>query len=66
VEGLSKFEGFNTILVVVDGMTKFNHLITLAHPFTVTKMARRLMDSVFKLHGLLRAVVLDKDKIFTS
>ena len=36
VEGLPKFEGFDTILVTVDRITKFSHFITFAHPFTAT------------------------------
>jgi len=66
VEGLPKSEGFDTILVIVDRMTKFSHFITLAHPFTATKVARKLMDSMFKIHRQSRSVVSDRDKIFTS
>ena len=66
VKGLPKYEGFDTILVVVDKMTKFSHFITLAHPFNATEVARKLMDSVFKLHGLPRTVVSNRDKIFTN
>ena len=63
VEGMPKLEGFDTILVVVDQMTKFNHFLTLAHPFMATEVARKLMDSEFKIHGLPRAVVSDRDGI---
>ena len=55
--------GFDTILVEVDRMTKFIHFITLTHPFTAIEVARKLMDLVFKLHGLPRVVV---SEIFTS
>ena len=66
VEGLPKSEGADTLLVVVDKLTKFSHFLTLAHPFTATEVARKLMDTVFKLHGLPKAVVSDRDKVFTS
>lgn len=66
IEGMPKFEGFDTILVVVDRVTKFGHFIALAHPFTATEVARKLMDHVFKLHGVPRAIISDWDKIFTS
>jgi len=66
IEALCKSEGFNTILVVVDRLTKFSHFLLLTHPFTATEVARKLMDGVFKVHGVPKAMVLDRDKIFTS
>ena len=52
--------------MVVDRLTKFNHFLLLVHPFTATEVARKLMDGVFKVHGLPKVVVSDRDKIFTS
>lgn len=66
MEGLPKLEGKDVILVVVDRLTKFGHFLSLAHPFTTPKVARRLLDSVVKLHGLQLSIVSDRDKIFTS
>ena len=66
IEALPKSEGFDTILVVVDRLTKFNHFLFLAHPFTTTEVARKLMGGVFKVHGVSRAMVSVRDKIFTS
>lgn len=66
IEGLPKSEGADTLLVVVDKLTKFSYFLTLAHPFTATEVARKLMDSVFKVHGLPKAIVSDRDKVFTS
>ena len=66
VEGLPRSEGLNTILVVMDKLTKFSYFLGLAHPFTATEVARKLMDSVFKVHGLPQSIVYVRDKIFTS
>ena len=66
VEGLPKSEGADTLLVVVDQLTKFSHFLTLIHLFTTTEVARKLMDTVFKIHGLPKAVVSDRDKVFIS
>lgn len=51
IEMLPKSKGFDTILVVVDRMTRFSHFITLAHRFIATIVARNLMDSMFKFMG---------------
>jgi len=52
VKGLPKSKGVDTLLVVVDKLIKFSHFLTLAHPFIAIEVARKLMDSVFKIHGL--------------
>lgn len=66
VEGLPKSKGADTLLVVVDKLTKFNHFLTLAHPLTTAEVARKFMDTVFKIHGLPKAVLSDRDKVFTG
>ena len=66
VEGLSRSEGKTTILVVVDRLTKFGYFLSLAHPFTASDVARILLDSVVKIHGLPLSITFDRDKIFTS
>jgi IS30 family transposase len=66
VEGLPKSSNKNAILVVVDRLTKYAHFLPLAHPFTAQPVAQLFMDNIFKLHGLQVAIVIDRDKIFTS
>jgi hypothetical protein len=66
VEGLPKSGNKNAILVVVDRLTKYAHFLPLAHPFTAQSVAQLFMDNIFKLHGLQVAIVIDRDKIFTS
>jgi hypothetical protein len=66
IEGLPKFEGKDTILVVVDRLTKFAHFLALAHPFTTQSIAQLFIDQIIKLHGILVAIVTDRDMIFTS
>ena len=47
-------------------MTKFGHFLSLSHPFIALEVARLLLDSVVKIHGLPLSIVSDMDKIFTS
>jgi hypothetical protein len=66
VEGLPKSEGFDSILVVVDRLTKFAHFIPLHHPYSTSQVARVPWDNVIKLHEVPLTIVSDHDKIFTS
>ena len=62
---LPKSQGFEVIFVVVDRLTKIVHFMPLSHPFTTTKVALVFMKGVFKLHGLPRTIVRDRDATFT-
>lgn len=66
IEGLPSSNHYNCILVVVDKFSKFSHFIPLKHPFSAITVARQFMDTVFKLHGFPKAIITDRDKIFTS
>lgn len=64
IEGLPKSPKFDTILVVIDKYTKYAHFNPLAHPFSALTVAQAYLDSVYKLHGLPKGIVSDRDKIF--
>lgn len=66
IEGLSKSEGYSTILVVVGRFTKVSHFLPLKHPFTAASVAKAFLNNIVKLHGLPLVIVSDRDKIFTS
>jgi hypothetical protein len=66
IEGLPKSNGHDMILVVVDKLTKYDHLLPLKHPFTSLQVAQLFIDNIYKLHGLPQCIVSDRDKIFTS
>lgn len=66
IESIPKSEGKDTILVVIDSYSKFAHFISLSHPFTASQVARLFLDNVYKLHGLPKSIVTDRDKIFLS
>ncbi|WVZ53597.1 hypothetical protein U9M48_004515 [Paspalum notatum var. saurae] len=66
IEGLPKFGGKHSILVVIDKFTKHAHFLPLAHPYTTLQVAQLYFDNIYKLHGLPKIIISDRDRIFTS
>ena len=52
IEGLPHFDGYNAILVVVDRLSKFSHIIALKHPFSVVEIANIFLKEAVCLHGV--------------
>jgi hypothetical protein len=42
------------------------YFLALPHPYTTSQVAQVYIDQAFELHGMLAALVSDRDKIFTS
>ena len=66
VEGLPISGGYDSILVVVDRLSKFAHFSALKHPFTVPTVASIFVRDVVKFHGIPRSIISDQDKVFIS
>lgn len=66
INGLSVSKGKTTIFVVVDRLTKYTHFIPLSHPYTAVDVVEIFFENIFKLHGMLRLIVCDRDPTFTS
>ena len=64
IEGLPMSHGKDTILVVVDKLTKYAHFMSLTHPFTARVVAEKFVEGVVKLHGMPQSIVSDRDPIF--
>lgn len=65
IEELPPSKGKNSILVIVDRITKYAHFVALTHPFTPIIMAQVYLDHVYKLHGLPYTIVSDRDRIYS-
>ena len=57
---------FNAILVVKCSLTKMTHYVATTMSVTSEKTARLMIDRVFKLHGLPKAIISDRDPRFMA
>jgi hypothetical protein len=66
ITGLSKIQGMDFIFVVVDRLTKFAHLFSIAIDFSAAHVAELFFTKIFRLHGLPKTIVSDRDSRFMS
>jgi len=53
-------QGYNSILVVVDRLTKMVHFISTTEKTSAEELARLFRNNVWKLHGLPESIILDR------
>jgi hypothetical protein len=66
ITGLPKMQGKDCIFVVVDRLTKFAHFFPIATDFIATQVAELFFREIFRLHGLPKTIVSDRDSRFMS
>ncbi|GJT62229.1 retrotransposon-related protein [Tanacetum coccineum] len=66
IESLPKSQGKSALLVVVDRLSKYAHFLPITHPYTTSQVAQILLENIYKLHGLPKTIVSNKDKVFMS
>ena len=58
IKGLPKSKGWDTILMVVDRLSKYAHFIGLKHPFTAVSVAAVFVREIVRLHSVPRSIVI--------
>lgn len=66
ITGLPRAQGKDCIYVVVDRLMKFAHFFPITTTYTATQVVDLFFREVFKLHGLPRSIVSDRDSKFMS
>lgn len=66
IGGLPKAQGKDTILVVVDRLTEYDHFFALSYPCAAKEVAELFIKEVVRLHGFLASIVSDRDRLFMS
>ena len=66
IEPLPDSGGFNSILVVVDRLTKWSIFIPTTTRLTSPKLAQLIIDNVISQHGVPESIVSDRGSKFTS
>lgn len=62
-----KIYGQTFLLILLRAfLSKYEHFITLAHPFSTVSVAQAFLDNLYKLVGVPCSIVFDWDKVFLS
>lgn len=61
IDSVPHYWGKDTILVVLDHLTKDDHFMALTHPFSSLIVAQAYLDNIYKLYRLPDSIVYDRD-----
>ena len=63
---LQESKGFDSIMVVVDRVSKMAHFVPTRDTATAQEVGRLYFDKVVKHHGMQKSIISDRDPKFTS
>lgn len=61
IDRLPKLQGYDTLLVVVERLSKYSHFIPLSHLYSASLVVELFMKYIFKFHGLYKSIVSDRE-----
>lgn len=59
-------QGKTTIWVIVDRLSKYGHFVPLPAKFSAATLAPIFIAEVYRLHGMPKSIVSDRDRVFVS
>ncbi|GJV09346.1 putative reverse transcriptase domain-containing protein [Tanacetum coccineum] len=59
-------KGHDTILVIVDRLTKWAHFLAIREDYSTERLAKIYIDEIVAQHGVPVSIILDRDRRFTS
>jgi len=62
----NKSDGYRSIMVIMDRITSYTHLIPLKDTATFEKIFKKLNSTIFDVYGLPLSIFVDQDSRFTS
>src|SRR5260370_24800685 len=66
ITDLPSSHGLDTLLVIIDHLSKQAHFIPTIKTLDAHGLAQLYISSIFKLHGLPSSIISDCDSLFTS
>ncbi|XP_058732695.1 uncharacterized protein LOC131604261 [Vicia villosa] len=66
ITNLPNSSGHTVVWVLCDRLSKFVHFLPLPTHFTARDLAARFTVEIFRLHGIPRSIVSDRDPLFLS
>jgi transposase InsO family protein len=66
ISGLPIADGYDSIATFVDTFTKQAHFVPCTSKINAEELSRIYFNHIFKLHGLSRCIISDRDPLFTS
>jgi len=66
ITDLPKSEGYDTILLVIDRLTKMSHFIPCSNDLDARQFTNLFLKEIVRLHGLPHNIITDRRTLFTS
>jgi len=59
-------ERYDSILVMIDKLIKYSHIIACKEKFIAEQLGYIVLDRLIRYHGIPKGLTSDRDKLFTS
>ena len=66
ITDLPESDGYDTILVVINRLTKMSYFISCKKNLVAGQFTTRFMQHIVRLHGIPRDIISDRESLFTS